>query len=71
MYYVSTMEHAVPNSHRHVAEDLLLIWADFPNEYGTRVARRGSIPERARGVVRAVEGSMAHGLIACRLQDPV
>ena len=74
MYYVSTMEHAVPDSHRHVAEQISVKDMGRISQMNTApgLLAVASIPERApEEVVRAVEGSpMAHGLIACRLQDP-
>ena len=74
MYYVSTMEHAVPDSHRHVAEQISVKDMGRISQMNTapRLLAVASIPERApEEVVRAVEGSpMAHGLIACRLQVP-
>lgn len=74
MYYVSTMEHAVPDSHRHVAEQISVKDMGRISQMNTApgLLAVASIPERApEEIVQAVEGSpMAHGLIACRLQDP-
>ena len=68
MYYVSTMEHAVPDSHQHVAEQISVKDMGRSSQMNTApgLLAVASIPERApEEVVRAVEGSpMTHGLIA-------
>ena len=63
MYYVSTMEHAVPNSHRHVAEQISVKDMGRISQMNTApgLLAVASIPERApEDVVRAVEG-LTHG----------
>ena len=74
MYYVSTMEHAVPNSHRHLSEQISVKDMERISQMNTApgLLAVASIPNRTpEEVVQSVEESpMSFGLVGCRLQDP-
>ncbi|MGB1123461.1 MAG: TrmH family RNA methyltransferase [Flavobacteriales bacterium] len=74
MYYVSAMEHAVPESHRHLSEQISIKDMERISQMNTApgVLAVASIPNRLpEEVVHSVaESPMSFGLIGCRLQDP-
>ena len=74
MYYVSTMEHAVPDSHRHLAEQISVKDMERISQMNTPpgMLAVASIPQRTpEDVVHSAEKSpMSFGLVGCRLQDP-
>lgn len=74
MYYVSTMEHAVPDSHRHLSEQISVKDMERISQMNTApgLLAVASIPNRTpEDVVRSAEESpMSFGLVGCRLQDP-
>lgn len=74
MYYVSAMEHAVPNRLRAQAEQISVKDMDRISQMSTPpgVLALATIPHwSAENVAAAVNGSPAqHGLVACQLQDP-
>ena len=74
MYYVSTMEHAVPDTHRHLAEQISVKDMERVSQMNTApgLLAVASIPDRtpAEVVQSVAESPMSFGLVACRLQDP-
>jgi TrmH family RNA methyltransferase len=74
MYYVSTMEHAVPDSHRHLSEQISVKDMERISQMNTApgLLAVASIPNQTpEDVVQSVEESpMSFGLVGCRLQDP-
>ena len=74
MYYVSTMEHAVPDSHRFLAEQISVKEMGRISQMNTApgLLALAKIPDlSADHVVRTVrESPMQYGLIGCRIQDP-
>ena len=74
MYYVSTMERAVPDSHRHLAEQISVKDMERISQMNTApgLLAVASIPSRTpEEVAQSVEQSpMSFGLVGCRLQDP-
>lgn len=74
MYYVSTMEHAVPNSQRHLAEQISIKDMARISQMSTApgLLALASIPTFSpENIVQTVQESpMKYGLVGCRLQDP-
>ena len=73
MYYVSTMEDAVPDSHRHLSEQISVKDMERISQMNTApgLLALASIPNRTpKEVAQSVEESpMSFGLVGC-LQDP-
>ena len=74
MYYVSTMENAVPDSHRHLAEQISVKDMERISQMNTApgLLAVASIPNRTpEEIAQSVEQApMSFGLVGCRLQDP-
>lgn len=74
MYYVSTMEDAVPDSHRHLSEQISVKDMERISQMNTPpgLLAVASIPNRTpEEIAQSVEASpMSFGLVVCHLQDP-
>lgn len=74
MYYVSTMEHAVPDDLRHCTEQISVKEMDRISQLSTApgILAVAPIPSYSLDhAVSAVDQSAAqHGIVACQIQDP-
>lgn len=74
MYYVSTMEHAVPVDHQHMAEQISVKDMGRISQMKTPpgILALATIPKATMNeAIEAAEASTAqHGIVACQIQDP-